>query len=94
MSHVNFTENFCLSGFAALLSKTAAAPVERVKILLQNQDELIKQGLLEKKYKGITDCTVRILRHNGFISFWRGNWANCIRYIPTQAMNFAFKGVV
>ena len=27
----------------------------------------------------------------GFISFWRGNLANCIRYFPTQALNFAFK---
>ena len=23
--------------------------------------------------------------------FWRGNLANCIRYFPTQALNFAFK---
>ena len=23
--------------------------------------------------------------------FWRGNMANCIRYFPTQALNFAFK---
>eukprot|EP00061_Rhincodon_typus_P012011 g37445.t1 len=27
----------------------------------------------------------------GFISFWRGNLANVIRYFPTQALNFAFK---
>ena len=27
----------------------------------------------------------------GVISFWRGNLANCIRYFPTQALNFAFK---
>merc|ERR1712141_311924 len=25
------------------------------------------------------------------MSFWRGNLANCIRYFPTQALNFAFK---
>jgi len=25
------------------------------------------------------------------IPFWRGNLANCIRYFPTQALNFAFK---
>merc|ERR1719320_1932711 len=23
--------------------------------------------------------------------FWRGNLANCLRYFPTQALNFAFK---
>ena len=27
----------------------------------------------------------------GALSFWRGNVANCIRYFPTQALNFAFK---
>ncbi len=28
------------------------------------------------------------------MSFWRGNLANCIRYFPTQALNFAFKDKV
>ena len=27
----------------------------------------------------------------GLLPFWRGNLANCIRYFPTQALNFAFK---
>ena len=27
----------------------------------------------------------------GFLSYWRGNLANVIRYFPTQALNFAFK---
>lgn len=27
----------------------------------------------------------------GVLPFWRGNLANCIRYFPTQALNFAFK---
>lgn len=37
------------------------------------------------------DCVVRIPKEQGFISFWRGNLANVIRYFPTQALNFAFK---
>ena len=32
-----FVENFMLSGIAAGVSKTAAAPIERVKLLVQNQ---------------------------------------------------------
>jgi len=28
---------------------------------------------------------------SGILPFWRGNLANCIRYFPTQALNFAFK---
>ena len=40
---LGFVENFMLSGVAAGVSKTAAAPIERVKLLVQNQDEMIKQ---------------------------------------------------
>lgn len=43
------------------------------------------------KSAGIVDCFVRIPREQGFVSFWRGNLANVIRYFPTQALNFAFK---
>ncbi|PIO29259.1 hypothetical protein AB205_0143480, partial [Aquarana catesbeiana] len=50
-----------------------------------------KQISVETQYKGIMDCVVRIPKEQGFISFWRGNLANVIRYFPTQALNFAFK---
>ncbi|KAJ6888460.1 ADP,ATP carrier protein ER-ANT1 [Populus alba x Populus x berolinensis] len=55
-----FSAEFVIGGAAAIVSKSAAAPIERVKLLLQNQGE--------------------------------GNQANIIRYFPTQAFNFAFKG--
>jgi len=88
---LGFAENFALSGVAAVVSKTAAAPIERVKLLVQNQDEMIKQGKLTEPYKGVMDCTMRTLKSEGLIPFWRGNLANCVRYFPTQALNFAFK---
>merc|ERR1712170_101523 len=88
---LSFAENFALSGCAAIVSKTAAAPIERVKLLIQNQDEMLKQGKLERAYAGVIDCTKRTLAEEGVGSFWRGNLANCIRYFPTQALNFAFK---
>mmetsp|Transcript_22520 Transcript_22520/g.36853 ORF Transcript_22520/g.36853 Transcript_22520/m.36853 type:complete len:311 (-) Transcript_22520:421-1353(-) len=88
---LGFAENFALSGAAAIISKTAAAPIERVKLLVQNQDEMLKTGRLDTPYKGVIDCTARTYRAEGFLSFWRGNLANCIRYFPTQALNFAFK---
>lgn len=37
------------------------------------------------------DAFVRIPKEQGFLSYWRGNLANVIRYFPTQALNFAFK---
>jgi solute carrier family 25 (adenine nucleotide translocator) protein 4/5/6/31 len=88
---LGFTENFMLSGAAAIISKTAAAPIERVKLLVQNQGEMLKTGRLDKPYNGVIDCTVRTFRNEGILPFWRGNLANCIRYFPTQALNFAFK---
>lgn len=88
---LSFAENFGLSGAAAVISKTAAAPIERVKLLVQNQDEMMKAGRLDKPYKGVIDCTTRTFRTEGLLPFWRGNLANCIRYFPTQALNFAFK---
>lgn len=88
---LGFGENFALSGAAAIISKTAAAPIERVKLLVQNQGEMLKSGRLDKPYSGVMDCTMRTFRNEGIIPFWRGNLANCIRYFPTQALNFAFK---
>jgi len=91
---LGFFENFMLSGVAAGVSKTAAAPIERVKLLVQNQNEMIKQGVLDKPYKGVIDCTTRVLKTEGIIPFWRGNLANVLRYFPTQALNFAFKDTI
>jgi len=91
---LGFAENFLLSGVAAGVSKTAAAPIERVKLLVQNQNEMLKQGILDKPYNGVLDCTQRVLRTEGIYPFWRGNLANVLRYFPTQALNFAFKDTV
>lgn len=91
---LNFFEEFMLSGVAAGVSKTAAAPIERIKLLVQNQDEMIKQGTLDRRYNGIVDCTKRTMASEGLGSFWRGNLANVLRYFPTQALNFAFKGQI
>lgn len=91
---LGFVENFMLSGVAAGVSKTAAAPIERVKLLVQNQGEMIKQGRLDKPYNGVIDCATRVLKTEGVYPFWRGNLANVLRYFPTQALNFAFKDTV
>jgi len=90
-NNLSFAENFALSGCAAVISKTAAAPIERVKLMVQNQDEMLKSGRLSEPYKGVMDCAGRIMKEEGVGPFWRGNLANCLRYFPTQALNFAFK---
>jgi solute carrier family 25 (adenine nucleotide translocator) protein 4/5/6/31 len=87
----NFLIDFMMGGISAAVSKTAAAPIERVKLLIQNQDEMIKQGRLDRKYNGIGECFKRTMADEGIVSLWRGNTANVIRYFPTQALNFAFR---
>ncbi|GLJ12821.1 hypothetical protein SUGI_0198360 [Cryptomeria japonica] len=86
-----FMIDFLMGGVSAAVSKTAAAPIERVKLLIQNQDEMLKSGRLAEPYKGIGDCFGRTIKDEGVIALWRGNTANVIRYFPTQALNFAFK---
>ena len=70
---LGFAENFMLSGVAAAVSKTAAAPIERVKLLVQNQGEMLKQGILTEPYKGVIDCTKKTMASEGAGAFWRGN---------------------
>lgn len=89
---MSFAKDFLAGGISAAVSKTAVAPIERVKLILQVQ-AANKQVVAGKEYKGIIDCFVRIPKEQGFAAFWRGNLANVIRYFPTQALNFAFKDV-
>lgn len=86
----SFFADLAAGGVAGGISKTAVAPIERVKLLLQVQ-AASTQIKKENQYKGIVDCFVRITKEQGLLSFWRGNLANVIRYFPTQALNFAFK---
>lgn len=88
----NFLLDFAVGGVSAAVSKTAVAPIERVKLLLQTQDSNpdIVSGKVPR-YTGICNCFGRVSKEQGAVSLWRGNLANCIRYFPTQAFNFAFK---
>merc|ERR1712178_664680 len=87
---LNPAEDFMLAGIAAAVSKTIAAPIERIKLLLQNQGESAA-AKAQGEYKGIMDILKRVPQEQGVAAFWRGNMANVIRYFPTQALNFMFK---
>jgi len=83
--------NFFMGGVSAAVSKTLAAPIELIKLRIQNMDEMLKVGALDKPYKGIADCGSRVVAEEGFNALWKGNFVNVLRYFPTQALNFAFK---
>jgi len=91
----NFLADFAAGGISGAVAKTATAPIERVKLIIQTQDAnpRIKSGEVAR-YTGIANCFTRVYQEQGFSAFWRGNFTNVIRYFPTQAFNFAFKDTI
>ena len=76
----NVWASFLKGGISATISKTAVAPIERIKLLLQVQATSTQ---ITDPYKGIIDCATRVYKDQGITAFWRGNTANIIRYFPT-----------
>ena len=80
-----------IGGSIGAIAKTAMAPVERVKLLLQTMDSNpdVISGKVQP-YKGIGDCFSRVHAEQGLAAFWRGNLVNCLRYAPQQGSALAF----
>ena len=90
-SQLSFNETFVISGTAAIIAKTTAAPMERIKLLMQNQDKLIKHNRLDRQYSGIVDCAKHTLRNEGLLSFWRGKFMNnYYKYYLIKALKTLF----
>jgi len=92
LSGMAFVIDFAAGGISGAVAKTATAPIERVKLIIQTQDSnpRIRSGEVQR-YTGIANCFSRVASEQGVAAFWRGNFTNVIRYFPTQAFNFAFK---
>jgi len=83
-----FLLDLATGGTAAAISKTAVAPIERVKLLLQvsrrihnNYEHSCIQVqdasaiiTADKRYKGIIDVLVRVPKEQGFLALWRGKF--------------------
>lgn len=94
-SATDFITNFLAGGVSGAVAKTATAPIERVKLIIQTQDANPKIISGEvARYTGIVNCFTRVSSEQGIAAFWRGNFTNIIRYFPTQAFNFAFKDTI
>merc|ERR1712086_728015 len=90
--NVNPLISLAAGGISGAVSKTITAPLEKVKLAIQNQDSnpRVLSGEMAR-YTGMGDCFKRHVSELGPQSLWRGNVANCIRYVPTAAFNLAFK---
>lgn len=60
-------------------SRTAVAPLERLKILMQIQGN-------QKRYSSVYQGLKHIAKTEGLAGMMRGNLTNCIRIVPNQAV--------
>lgn len=75
------SKSLCAGGVAGAVSRTAVAPLERLKILMQVQGN-------QKMYTGVWQGTAHMFKQDGMRGMFKGNGLNCIRIIPNQAIKF------
>ncbi len=78
---------------AGTVTKTFTAPLDRIKVLLQVQ-AMSPDEKVASKYNGIVGSVQQVLREEGFLALWRGNFANCARIVPVYASRFAFNDLI
>lgn len=79
---ISICKSLIAGGIAGGVSRTAVAPLERLKILLQVQNPL------NPKYSGTVQGLRYIWNAEGIRGFFKGNGANCARIIPNSAVKF------
>ncbi|CAI9785959.1 unnamed protein product [Fraxinus pennsylvanica] len=89
----NVGKSLIAGGVAGGVSRTAVAPLERLKILLQVQNPH------NIKYNGTVQGLKYIWRTEGFRGLFKGNGTNCARIVPNSAVKFfsyeqASKGIL
>ncbi|KAK4787630.1 hypothetical protein SAY86_011463 [Trapa natans] len=76
-----YVKELIAGGAAGGFAKTAVAPLERTKILLQSRTEGF-QSL------GLLKCLRKLYKHEGFFGFYKGNGASVLRIVPYAALHF------
>jgi hypothetical protein len=99
---MTFILELVAGGVSGVVTKTATAPLERVKILLQLQGMSAKRKLgatsdvnmrvpsTALKYRGIWHTLITVLKEEGLRGWFKGNGANVVRVVPVYALKFAF----
>lgn len=90
---LSICKSLVAGGVAGGVSRTAVAPLERLKILLQVQNPH------SIKYNGTIQGLKYIWRTEGFKGLFKGNGTNCARIVPNSAVKFfsyeqASKGIL
>lgn len=88
---MDFCKQLFAGGGAGAITKTAVAPLERTKILLQVQGmKSLGKDKSEFKYKGVMGTMRTVVQEEGFLALYAGNGANVLRVIPVYALKFSF----
>ena len=84
---VNWLSTLGAGGVAGAASRTCVAPLERLKILFQVQG--ISAGSEPLRHTGILRSLRELVAKDGVSGLWKGNGLNCLRVIPSSAIQFA-----
>ncbi|TXG61222.1 hypothetical protein EZV62_012585 [Acer yangbiense] len=76
-----YVRELLAGGAAGAFAKTAVAPLERIKILLQTRTEGF-QSL------GVHQSLKKLMKQEGVIGFYKGNGASVLRIVPYAALHF------
>jgi len=73
-------ENIIIGGLSGMISRTATAPLELVKI--QQQNKFVP-------YSNVKD----VIRKEGLRGLWKGNLSNCVRIFPQMGINYGMYNI-
>ncbi|XP_057957838.1 mitochondrial carrier protein CoAc1 isoform X5 [Malania oleifera] len=76
-----YVKELIAGGTAGAVAKTAIAPLERIKILLQTRTEGFRS-------LGVCGSLKKLLKHEGVSGFYKGNGASVLRIVPYAALHY------
>ncbi|KAG9455641.1 hypothetical protein H6P81_000149 [Aristolochia fimbriata] len=76
-----YVKELIAGGAAGAFAKTAVAPLERIKILLQTRTEGFHS-------QGVFQSLRKLMKHEGVLGFYKGNGASVLRIVPYAALHF------
>ncbi|KAG8438067.1 hypothetical protein GDO86_008669 [Hymenochirus boettgeri] len=83
---------FLAGCFSGVVQISFLAPVDLIKVRLQNQTEsfgsLTKATRIQTQYKGPINCAISIFREEGVVGLYRGSIALALRDVPTMGLYF------
>lgn len=88
---LNVAEICVAGGLSAVPTTALMAPSERIKCLLQIQND---GGGGKKKYDGMADCAKQLYREGGIRSVYKGTVATLLRDVPGSVAYFAVYEIV